>query len=224
MKDDSWTIPNEILLDGSSLALKNTDRLLKDARILFDNKRYSTSLALSVLALEEFGKCLLLFEAMTKRSKVTSNMWRKHFMNHNVKLNAILRIIELFPPSPEYKDELDKESKELAKLVEKWGATKIQAIYVDWDNQTKNWFCYDEKVDEDKMKDSREVLNLVERWFKAFSEHLGEVVFATKQEKIEALRSGKAYCFCHDCGLVMINERELAGHLKTNHRIAWYSS
>lgn len=103
-----WPIPRDQLTDGSILALKNANRLIEDARSAFENKRYPIALSLSVLALEEFGKCLLLWEAASTDKIITSEIWRNEFKNHEAKLNAIVQTVKSIPTSPANKDELSQ--------------------------------------------------------------------------------------------------------------------
>ena len=44
------------IAEGINAARKNSARLAKDARLLFDNERYASAVALSILAIEEAGK------------------------------------------------------------------------------------------------------------------------------------------------------------------------
>lgn len=53
-------IPLDSLRIGITLSLENAERLLKDARILFKNKRYASATCLVTLSLEEVGKAVLL--------------------------------------------------------------------------------------------------------------------------------------------------------------------
>lgn len=221
-----WPIPERELLDGASLALKNADRLCKDARMAFNNDRFSTAMALSVLALEEYGKCLLLYEAKTKQRMITEDIWHKEFENHEAKLDAILRVLSSFPLPPKLKEQGDKDLLHFKKLFQKWRNRKLESIYLDWDAATGMWYNYDDRPDTEKKNDAKEVLELTEDWFKRFTENMGDLAFATRKEKIEALRSGKAHCFCDSCGLIMWNEKEFLSHRRIfpNHAIQWYKN
>jgi AbiV family abortive infection protein len=44
------------IAEGINAARKNSARLAKDARLLFDNERYASAVAMSILAIEEAGK------------------------------------------------------------------------------------------------------------------------------------------------------------------------
>jgi AbiV family abortive infection protein len=48
------------IADGMCAALRNARRLVDDATLLFEAKRYSTALALAILAIEEAGKVSIL--------------------------------------------------------------------------------------------------------------------------------------------------------------------
>jgi AbiV family abortive infection protein len=57
----SPTQPKRQTLAGSiEAAIQNGNRLLQDAKLLFDWDRFSTAFALSILAQEEFAKAFLL--------------------------------------------------------------------------------------------------------------------------------------------------------------------
>jgi AbiV family abortive infection protein len=47
-----------------TLVIANAQRLLDDARLLFEHGRYPTSLSIAVLSMEESGKALLMCRAV----------------------------------------------------------------------------------------------------------------------------------------------------------------
>ena len=53
-------LKDETLSKSISVTIANGNKLLDDAKLLFDFDRYPTALALSVLAQEEFAKAFLL--------------------------------------------------------------------------------------------------------------------------------------------------------------------
>lgn len=64
-------------------ALLNAEDLLEEANLLFDNKKYSRSAGLAILAEEEFAKCLILDDAI--KSKTWNSASFKIIKKHNAK-------------------------------------------------------------------------------------------------------------------------------------------
>src|SRR4051794_18243723 len=104
---------------------ENAQRLMEDARHLFNDKRYKSSISLAVLAAEEIGKILILSLPADLRGKD----FRKHLSDHREKLNAfavmslfqIMERIELealktrgLPNNSSGRKELRKLTKEIA--------------------------------------------------------------------------------------------------------------
>jgi len=76
-------------------ATQNAERLAKDARLLFDNERYASSLALSILSIEESGKCRILRElALARDDKELRECWREY--RSHTKKNQLWPLIETF--------------------------------------------------------------------------------------------------------------------------------
>lgn len=98
IKGKYWPIPEDKIFDGSIITLKNADRLSKDAKILFENKKYSSATALSTLALEEFGKhCLLVRDEFSHYPRrIDTKIWHNEFEDHKTKLNSIIKHIRKF--------------------------------------------------------------------------------------------------------------------------------
>src|SRR5574341_107397 len=211
-----WPIPHKELLDGAALALKNSERLCVDARVAFDNDRYSTALALSVLALEEYGKGLMLYEANTKITKIDADLWHSKFEKHEIKLDSILRVLDTFPISPELKQQHQEELKFLRNSFQKWKNAKMEAIYLDWDASTGTWYYYNDKPDTQKQEDAKEALELAERWLTIIKGTVGDFAFEKAKTKIESFKSGKAHCICQDCGLVITTLQQYSTHRNIN--------
>lgn len=221
-----WPIPRDQLSDGSILALKNANRLIADARTAFESRRYAIALSLSVLGLEEFGKCLLLWRARSTDKAITAEIWHKTFKSHEAKLNAIAQTIKSIPPSPEIKDELDKELPQFIELLQKWKNLKMEGIYLDWDEAAGKWYNFNDKPDEEKSKDAEEVLVLSERLLRAFIEETGDLPFTTIKERIQLLHEHKAHWVCENCGTVMMNESEFVSHrtLYPEHHLKFFKN
>ncbi len=73
------------IAEGINICKKNGRELLADAKLLFENQRFSSSIAFSILAIEEFGKEPLLREfAGVREGDSTSKIWKK-LRNHQIK-------------------------------------------------------------------------------------------------------------------------------------------
>lgn len=215
-----WPIPIKELINGSVLALKNVDRLSTDARIAFDNNRFSVAFALAVLAIEEYGKSLLLLEARKKNRVITEDIWHNEMEKHDKKIDAIIRILKSYGPITE---ESEKQFKQVHNELKNWLNLKMDALYLDWDGGAGKWYNYDDKKNEIKKR-AEKAVKRIEEWIKRYTASLGDLPFATTKEKIAMLRSGQAYCYCDDCGQVMMNEREFVSHIrrKRGHLVKWF--
>lgn len=79
---------------GIELALKNSDRLRTDAEILAKNERYNSAIPLVTLAVEEFGKALLLSEYFEKDTSVPHKESERIFNEHKPKIKKVLDYVE----------------------------------------------------------------------------------------------------------------------------------
>lgn len=77
---------------GMNAAARNAARLVKDAEILFESKRYPTAAALAALAIEEAGKLPILRAlAVAKNNDAIKDGW-KSYRSHETK-----NVLWLFP-------------------------------------------------------------------------------------------------------------------------------
>jgi AbiV family abortive infection protein len=80
---------------GMNAATQNAERLARDAKLLLDNERYASSLALSILSIEESGKCRVLRGlALARDEKELRESWREY--RSHVKKNQLWPLIETF--------------------------------------------------------------------------------------------------------------------------------
>lgn len=71
--------------DGINAANKNAERLYLDAKLLFENSRYPSSIALSILSVEESGKASILRGlSLSVSGKELKGNW-KRYRNHRAK-------------------------------------------------------------------------------------------------------------------------------------------
>ena len=75
----------------SAECLKNAESLLEDAKILLDRKKYASAQSLSVTALEEVGKAIIL--ELVDLNYYDKDLAKKSIYNHKPK-RAILKAIE----------------------------------------------------------------------------------------------------------------------------------
>ena len=79
-------IPPEEQPEGIRLSIENCKRLVTDAKILFDNKRYSSAIMLLILAKEEFAKALLLLNHEKDGLELSVNKVKEYFSDHEIRL------------------------------------------------------------------------------------------------------------------------------------------
>ena len=83
-------IPLSKLDEGIDKSVENATRYLNDALFLYQNKRYQSSILLSMLSYEEAGKALLLMDYKMEKKEITKRQWKKRFCSHSMK-NLISR-------------------------------------------------------------------------------------------------------------------------------------
>ena len=89
----STHIPLNNLVEGIKKSIDNASRYLNDAVFLYQNKRYQSSILLSMLSYEEAGKALLLMDYKAKEKEVTKRQWSKKFCSHRMKNLVSIRAI-----------------------------------------------------------------------------------------------------------------------------------
>jgi len=88
-------IPLNELDEGIQKSVENASRYLSDAKFLYRNRRYQSSILLSMLSFEEAGKALLLMDYKAKKKQITKKQWIKKFCSHQMKHLVSLRAIWL---------------------------------------------------------------------------------------------------------------------------------
>lgn len=86
MADDTKRLPQykgtltaSQIAEGMNASIKNAQRLLQSAKILFEHKDYSSAVSLAVLAMEEVGKCSILRSlALAKDSASLKEAWKEY--------------------------------------------------------------------------------------------------------------------------------------------------
>lgn len=226
IKGKHWPIPQDKLFDGARISLKNSGRLLKEAKHAFNNNQYSTSLSLATLALEELGKHMMIFDAITTKRAISEYIWKNEFENHGKKLLMIPKYLKKFSKS--LTTQQAKTFVRMENLVKKLAVQKLEALYVDWDAKNGNWYYYDDKPKTEKLSNDKEALQLAEWAIDGYirETNLGDLIFLPKKKILDLFDQRKIHAFCDSCGLVMINRPELLmhHHLYPDHKIGFHKS
>ncbi|AFU59694.1 hypothetical protein Ngar_c27730 [Candidatus Nitrososphaera gargensis Ga9.2] len=74
-------IPYDRLPRGIKLCIHNANRLLQDAKLLRDNKKFSSALVCAIFAYEELGKAISLRDKWIKKENLTLKDW-KQMLDH----------------------------------------------------------------------------------------------------------------------------------------------
>ena len=130
--------------EGINLAIENSQRLLKDAEILFEHERYSSSVALAILSIEESGKVPIIKGVLLEEDdKQRAKEW-KSFRNHLQKNNQWI-LPELVSKGSNTLDELKKMFSEEAKHPKVLNVLKQISLYTECVGKAK-WVYPDEVI------------------------------------------------------------------------------
>lgn len=124
-------IPLEKFDEGIRESIDNATKFLNDAVFLHQDKRYRTSILLSILSFEESGKALLLMDYKSKKNEITKSQWIKKFCNHSKKNIASIVAI--------WKDAGFDYVIPNIRLGNLQQERKNASIYVDYDFMNKRW-------------------------------------------------------------------------------------
>jgi AbiV family abortive infection protein len=126
-------IPSSELEEGIQKSLENAVRYFEDAVFLFRNKRYLSSILLSMHSYEESGKALLLVDYDSKKKEISKSQWNKKFCSHQMKnLVSLKTILEDVDNAPEFPD----IHISVSRLNVNW---KNIFTYSDYDFERRNW-------------------------------------------------------------------------------------
>jgi AbiV family abortive infection protein len=148
MDSFSIPIPNSELKEGIQLSIENAARLIIDAETLYNNKRHVSASYLSIVALEEEGKAIILLRKFLENNDVTEKYWKKNLEDHQSKIVAVQDVIAnyrkiMIPKKDERTISIDKldsgklkriDPADFGKFILK---SKNRLIYVDWDFETR---------------------------------------------------------------------------------------
>jgi len=123
-------------------ALQNASGLVDESRILLDSGRYARSLALAVLAAEEFGKHMLCVSSSPldlDDPKVVKKFWNR-FRSHEAKYQnwhgQLIDMITLDPGDEHDPEAWEEMWAELPEVVGQAMQIKMGSLYVDLDGET----------------------------------------------------------------------------------------
>ena len=132
---------DEEMLNAAKISFKNSNRLLKDSKLLYSQKRYSTAYSICAIALEELGKALYCIDPIVQKKDLFS--WKTYwdyFYNHHNKLEIILLYIDVAFLLSKQKS-LSKDFANLIKRLKLIDAQKQNGFYVDYiKSPRKSWF------------------------------------------------------------------------------------
>mgnify|MGYP000040500184 CR=1 FL=1 len=152
-------IPEKYLKEGFKKQIHHIENLLESSQLLYDSKKYPSSLSLSILALEEITKLRLIREHLRKKEGISEKDWKnmKKGGSHKMKLvqPSMQRKKRLEDMDEQKYDAIEEFKKstgspfdrmtfsEMKKATEKYSMMakldkiKQACFYLDWDG--KNW-------------------------------------------------------------------------------------
>lgn len=209
-----WPIPLKKIMDGSSLSLKNAERLLKDAKNAKANNNYELTISQAILALEELGKALILWECVETNTKIDKKFWHNNLEYHEKKLTGITENLKKFTPTGHI--QAKKQLVKMEKLLKKFAGKKLQAIYLDWDPSKNDWFLFSEKSKPTRKKEAAEVFTLAEWLIQGYSRD-GQFITERSDKVIQMLKSKNVHAFCRTCSKTMFTIKEILFHRRLFH-------
>ena len=223
IKGKHWPIPHNEIMNGSIITLKNAHRLTEDAKILLQEKRYSTALTIATLALEEFGKHCMFNENISINSTIVKKIWHEKFESHKNKILAIPKHLERFSISTDVNTQ--KKLQEFSTYLNQLSTTKIKSLYVDWDGKNNNWFYYDDNST-DKKEDAEKAVNCaiwcIEEYLKDIGGDL-DLILTIPSQLTVLMGQNKIHRFCNKCLTVILDNQEFMKHNSQCDRIPdWY--
>lgn len=225
IKGKCWPIPDDKILDGSIITLKNSYRLTKDAEILLKEKKYSTALTIATLALEEFGKhCMLNQEELSKiKTPIGEKIWHDEYENHKIKILAIPKYLRRFSDPKNHETEV--KLKEMEDYFTDLSKTKLKSLYVDWDGTKNDWFYFDDDSPE-KEDEAKKAVNTAIWAIEKYLEDIGgdkDLILTNPDQLIELMKEGRVHCFCDGCSTVMLTHGEYKKHGQLCKKVPnWY--
>jgi AbiV family abortive infection protein len=172
-------LTNRQIAQGMTAAAANARRLLSDAILLLEAKRWPTAAALAILAIEEAGKQgILRSMSVAQTDKEVTDLW-KDFRSHRVK-NAHSALLEYASAGArelfDFAGMFSKDAEHPAII----DAVKQIGVYVDAYGDPGHWSCPPDAVEEELARSLVQTATVLsqrgdttEREIDLWVEHLG---------------------------------------------------
>lgn len=181
------TIPVSKLNEGLDKSKRQIQLLIDSSELLVERRKYPTALALLVLAREEISKLNLIQQHQKDEKPITEVEWTK-VTSHKSKLALpYLTAFEHLKDKPkEYMvalDQLNKKlgfsehafagvvkpvSKEMLKTVEKNDLLKQDSLYLNWNEEKKEWVL---SLDDFAIEELKAIATVSLLWTQIFFYH-----------------------------------------------------
>jgi AbiV family abortive infection protein len=181
------------LLKGLKLTEENACELWEDANLLFENKRYTRAYGLYQLAIEEAGKCIILFAAIVDSvngKKISQKTLKtKGFTNHQLKSKESLKleamVLMMFKESVGDISVYTKALKQEHKIIEARNKAKNDSLYVSLND---NVFVRPSDIigieDAEQIKFRADIrVKAVENFSDTFTKDIGRLKLMAKEIK-----------------------------------------
>lgn len=138
-----------VLVEGLNLCLQNAEELYEDAILLFKEQRYKRTVTLCIIALEELGKIVPIYDLGAEN--ISEEKWRKFwkdFRSHSAKqirslsMKIVQKIDEGDLDRVKKWVRRDPAQKSTASLEE----TKQASLYVDYKNKDFQLYKFSETL------------------------------------------------------------------------------
>jgi|GEM_PF-5546263 len=135
-------IPHERAAYGAKQSIINAIRLLEDAKLLHEKKRYPTSIYACIIALEELGKGKILTQFWQAKKDIDKGIYSTLIKDHVEKSKVAVRMVQEYIEGPvelwknkDYMKLKEDMIKSMAAITSK--EDKESYLYVDW--QKNRW-------------------------------------------------------------------------------------
>lgn len=153
------SLTSEKASKGIKAALENSQSLYADAVLLFNNKRYSRSIALSILAIDEAGKPSIIRSILLEDNpKILKEEWASYRSHHQK--NSMWIVPELISKGSIKIDDLRKVVDENSDHRDTLENLKQLCLYTDVFSKSK-WTIPDSIVDESLAKSILEIAKVM---------------------------------------------------------------